>query len=173
MVDYFSSVLHESPTMVYFIILGLGYLLGKVRIGTFDLGPVAGVLFLGLIFGHFGYGGEIPLQSVGFLLFIYSVGFQSGPKFFTVIRQDGLKYFTLALVIAGTGFGVAMGLSKVMAMKPGASAGILAGGLTSTPTLAAAQEAIRTGMIAPPAGFSADDVVTNITTGYAITYIFG
>ncbi len=173
MVDYFSSVLHESPTMVYFIILGLGYLLGKVRIGTFDLGPVAGVLFLGLIFGHFGYGGEIPLQSVGFLLFIYSVGFQSGPKFFTVIRQDGLKYFTLALVIAGTGFGVAMGLSKVMGMKPGASAGILAGGLTSTPTLAAAQEAIRTGMIAPPAGFSADDVVTNITTGYAITYIFG
>jgi putative transport protein len=60
-----------------------------------------------------------------------------------------------------------------MDLTPGTSAGLLAGGLTSSPTLAAAQEAIRAGSVTPPGGLSAEEVIGNITTGYAITYIFG
>ncbi|MDH4008314.1 MAG: hypothetical protein OEU35_09650, partial [Desulfuromonadales bacterium] len=51
--------------------------------------------------------------------------------------------------------------------------GLLSGGLTSSPTLAAAQEALRSGQVKPPAGISADDMIGNVATGYAITYIFG
>ncbi|RLB74108.1 MAG: hypothetical protein DRH03_02125 [Deltaproteobacteria bacterium] len=112
-------------------------------------------------------------QSVGFALFIFSVGYQAGPRFFDVLMEDGVKYFFLALVIALSGFSVAVLATKILQLEPGTSAGLLAGGLTSSPTLAAAQEAIRAGSVTPPGGLSADEIIGNITTGYAITYIFG
>ncbi|MEN8158432.1 MAG: TrkA C-terminal domain-containing protein, partial [Myxococcota bacterium] len=109
----------------------------------------------------------------GFALFIFSVGYQAGPRFFDVLMTDGVKYFSLAFVVAVTGFALASLGASLLDVAPGTSAGLLAGGLTSSPTLAAAHEAIRAGTVSPPAGFSADQVIGNITTGYAITYIFG
>ena len=166
-------ILQNQPVLTIFLILGAGYLIGNLRVGSFSLGPVAGVLFAGLFFGHFGFKMTAGAQSVGFALFIFSVGYQAGPRFFDVLMEDGVKYFFLALVIALTGFTLASLASKILQLEPGTSAGLLTGGLTSSPTLAAAQEAIRTGSVSPPEGWSADDVIGNITTGYAITYIFG
>lgn len=84
-----------------------------------------------------------------------------------------MKYFSLAVVIAATGFTVAVIASGLLSLQPGYAAGLLSGGLTSSPTLAAAQEAIRSGQIMPPEGLSKDGMIGNIATGYAITYIFG
>ena len=112
-------------------------------------------------------------QSVGFALFIFSVGYQAGPRFFDVLRTDGLSYFLLAVVIAATGFVIVIVEANLLDFDPGISAGVLSGGLTSSPTLAAAQEAVRSGQVAPPAGVTADEMIGNIATGYAITYIFG
>ena len=166
-------VFQNQPVLTLFIILGMGYLIGNMRLGSFSLGPVAGVLFAGLFFGHFGFKMSAGAQSVGFALFIYSVGYQAGPRFFDVLMEDGVKYFFLALVIAGAGFTMAVLATKILHLEPGTSAGLLAGGLTSSPTLAAAQEAIRAGSVSPPGGLSADEIIGNITTGYAITYMFG
>ncbi len=166
-------LLQKQPVLTLFLILGIGYLIGGLKIKGFSLGSVAGVLFAGLFFGHFGFKMSPGAQSVGFALFIFSVGYQAGPRFFDVLMEDGVKYFFLALVIAATGFGLAVVATKLFDLPPGTAAGILAGGLTSSPTLAAAQEAIRSGNMVPPAGVSPDAVIGNITTGYAITYIFG
>ena len=171
-----SSILHllqKQPVLTLFLILGIGYLIGGLKIRGFSLGSVAGVLFAGLFFGHFGFKMSPGAQSVGFALFIFSVGYQAGPRFFDVLMEDGLKYFLLALFIASTGLGLSVLAAKIMTLPPGTAAGILAGGLTSSPTLAAAQEAIRSGNMSPPPGVSPDTVIGNITTGYAITYIFG
>ncbi|NOR67614.1 MAG: transporter [Woeseiaceae bacterium] len=173
MMAFFEEFLRGNPVGLLFLVLGLGYLVGKMRIRGFDMGSISGVLFVGLIFGHFGYKFDTTVQSIGFTLFIFSVGLQAGPGFFSVIQQDGLKYLCLAVVIAGTGFALAIGWAKVLGLEPGAAAGLLAGGLTSSPTLAAAQEAVRAGQVPVPAGFTADQVMTNVTTAYAITYIFG
>ena len=167
------SLLRQQPVLTLFLMLGLGYLIGNIRIGSFSLGPVAGVLFVGLFLGHHGFQSSPGAMSVGFALFIFSVGYQAGPRFFDVLMTDGLRYLALAVVIAATGLGVALFFAKYLELAPGTSAGLLAGGLTSSPTLAAAQEAIRAGSTAPPAGWTADQVVGNISTGYAITYIFG
>ncbi|OEU57388.1 MAG: hypothetical protein BA871_16815, partial [Desulfuromonadales bacterium C00003096] len=167
------ELLRSQPVLTLFLILGMGYLIGAVRIGSFSLGPVAGVLFAGLFLGHFDFRMAPGAQAVGFALFIFSVGYQAGPRFFDVLRTDGLKYFLLALVIAVTGFAVATTATKLLALAPGTSAGLLAGGLTSSPTLAAAQEALRSGQVMPPEGISADAMIGNVATGYAITYIFG
>ena len=167
------DLLRDQPVLSLFLIFGFGYLIGNVRIGSFSLGPVAGVLFAGLFLGHFDFRMSPGAQALGFALFIFSVGYQAGPRFFDVLRTDGLRYFLLAVVIAGTGFSIALVASQLLELAPGTSAGILAGGLTSSPTLAAAQEAIRSGQVAPPAGMSADAMIGNVATGYAITYIFG
>jgi len=173
MMGMFDEFLRGNPVGLLFLVLGLGYLVGKARIRGFDMGSISGVLFVGLIFGHFGYEFNTTVQSIGFILFIFSVGLQAGPSFFSVIRQDGLKYLCLAVIIGCTGFALALGWAKVLGLEPGAAAGLLAGGLTSSPTLAAAQEAVRAGQAPVPAGFTAEQVMTNVTTAYAITYIFG
>jgi putative transport protein len=167
------EILRQQEVLTLFLIFGVGYLIGAIRIGSFSLGPVAGVLFAGLFLGHFGFLMNPGAQSVGFAMFIFSVGYQAGPRFFDVLRTDGLKYFMLALVIAITGFTVAVIATKLLALSPGTSAGLLSGGLTSSPTLAAAQEAIRSGQVKPPEGMTADMMIGNVATGYAITYIFG
>jgi putative transport protein len=169
----FLETLHAQPVLTLFLILGMGYLIGNMRIGSFSLGPVAGVLFAGLFLGHFDFRMSPGAQAVGFALFIFSVGYQAGPRFFDVLRADGLKYFLLALVVAATGFTIAVIAAQLLSLAPGTSAGLLSGGLTSSPTLAAAQEAIRTGQVAPPEGITADAMIGNVATGYAITYIFG
>ena len=165
--------LRTQPVLTLFLMLGTGYLIGNIRIGSFSLGPVAGVLFAGLFLGHFDFRMNAGVMSVGFALFIFSVGYQAGPRFFDVLKTDGLKYFFLAVVIAATGFTVAVIAAQLLSLEPGTSAGLLSGGLTSSPTLAAAQEAIRTGQVKPPEGLTADAMIGNVATGYAITYIFG
>jgi putative transport protein len=173
MMAFFEEFLRGNPVGLLFLVLGLGYLVGKTRIRGFDMGSISGVLFVGLLFGHFGYKFNTTVQTLGFILFIFCVGLQAGPSFFSVLRKDGLKYLCLAVVIGGTGFALALGWAKVLDLEPGAAAGLLAGGLTSSPTLAAAQEAVRAGQVPVPAGFTADQIMTNVTTAYAITYIFG
>lgn len=171
--DYLDDVLHLQPALMLFLVIGMGYLIGNIRVLGFSFGPVAGVLFAGLFFGHFGFRITPAAQAVGFAMFIFSVGYQAGPRFFDVLKQDGLKYFTLAVFVAGCGFSIAAGLAAMLSLEPGFSAGLLAGGLTSSPTLAAAQDAIASGAVAVPEGITADLMMTNVATGYAITYIFG
>jgi len=173
MMSALNEFLQSNAVATLFLVLGLGYLVGKTSIRGFNLGSVSGVLFVGLVFGHHGFSLHPTVQSLGFVLFIFSVGIQAGPSFFHVIRQDGAKYLALAIVIGGTGFALALILSRVIGLEMGGAAGLLAGGLTSSPTLAAAQEAVRAGQVPIPEGLTPDQVMTNVTTAYAITYIFG
>jgi len=171
--QWFLTILEANIGIMFFLVLGLGYILGNLRIYNFTLGPVAGVLFVGLLFGNFGFRISSGAQMVGFALFIFSVGYQAGPGFIAVLKKDGLKYFILSLAVAITGFSVALAWAVNLDLPPGMSAGLLAGGLTSSPTLAAAQDAVMTAKNSYPEGLHPEDVVDNIATGYALTYIFG
>ena len=116
------ELLRAQPVLTLFLIIGMGYLIGAVRVGSFSLGPVAGVLFAGLFLGQFDFHMSPGAQAVGFALFIFSVGYQAGPGFFDVLRTDGLKYFLLALVVAATGFSIAVIAAQLLSLAPGASA---------------------------------------------------
>ncbi len=171
--DWLLNVLQSDNGLIFFLILALGYFLGNLRIYNFSLGPVAGVLFVGLIFGNFGFRISSASQMVGFALFIFSVGYQAGPGFIAVLKKDGFKYLTLSLVVAITGFSIALAWALTLELPPGMSAGLLAGGLTSSPTLAAAQDAVYAAKESYPNGLDPESVVDNIAMGYALTYIFG
>ena len=82
------TFLLEHPVGVLFLIVGIGYLIGRVRIAGIDLGPVTGVLFAGLVFGYYGYELSPTVQTLGFVTFIFCVGVQAGPRFFNVLRTD-------------------------------------------------------------------------------------
>ena len=163
----------NQPVLVFFLVLGLGYLIGNIKVFGIGLGSVGGVLIAGLVFGHFGFTMYAGLQSLGFALFIFCVGYQAGPQFFDVLLTSGLKFLSLALVVASTGFGLAVSFAAVLDLAPGMAAGLLGGALTTTPTLAAAQDAVRSGLVTAPEGISNEEILTNIGAGYALTYLFG
>jgi len=166
------SFLHWHPVLNLFLILGTGLVAGKLRIGGTEIGSVTGVLFIGIIAGHFNLPIPTASHSIGFILFIYCVGFQAGPRFWGAFKQDGVRYAFLALITAGTAASLTLVISRAFEFKQGYASGILAGALTSTPTLVAARDALDQG-VRIAKGLTQQGVVTNLSASYAITYVFG
>lgn len=167
------ELLRQQPALVVFLVIGIGYVVGRLRIGGIQLGAATGVLLSGLLLGHLGAHGSGGSQSIGFMLFIYCVGLRAGPQFFSAFRQNGGKFAILALVVAGSGYAAVMLLTRPLHLAPGFQAGLLAGAMTSTPTLVAAQDAVRDGMATLPPGVTSDQLLENISAAYAITYLVG
>jgi putative transport protein len=165
--------LRNNPVFTLFLVLGCGYLVGRLRVGPVALGPVAGALLVSLFLGQYGFKINPGAQSVGFALFIFAVGYQAGPRFFEVLRTQGLQYLLLALFVGGVGIVISIAAGKLLGLPYGGMAGLLAGAMTTTPTLAAAQEAVRSGIVDLPAGTTMDGVLATIASSYAITYVVG
>lgn len=165
------AVLESNPVLVLFLMLGAGLLIGEIRILKVELGAVTGVLLAGLVVGYVGLGVPTASHNIGFLLFIYCIGMNAGPQFVSVFKEDGPRYLVLSLVTAGIGTTLAWWLGSSLELAEGMSAGLLAGALTSTPTLVAAQDAVAQGVEA--GGLPAAEVLANISSSYAITYVFG
>ncbi len=166
-------LLKDNPLLLTFLVIGTGYLLGRLKVGSIPLGSVTGVLLAGLLFGHLGFPDRPAAATFGFALFIFSVGLQAGPSFFSAFLEDGPKYISLAVVVAVTALGLVIMLSTIFGFGFGLNAGLLAGALTSTPTLAGAQDAIKSGLANMPDGMTAEQASANLSVGYAMTYIFG
>jgi putative transport protein len=173
MLTLLNEFLLAQPIVMLFLVLGLGYLVGNISVFGISLGAVGGVLLVGLVFGHFGHTLAPVAQSFGFVLFIFCVGIQAGPRFFDVLMTSGLKYLSLALLVAATGFCLSLFLANMLDFAPGLVAGLMGGAMTTTPTLAAAQDAVNSGLVAIPEGLTKEQLLTNIGAGYALTYLFG
>ncbi len=167
------ELLNENPILLIFTVIGLGYLVGNIRIADTPAGPVIGVLLVGLLFGHFGFKAPPGASSFGFAVFMFSVGIQAGPTFFSAFAADGMRYVTLAFVVAVTAVALSLVLARLLGLEYGFGAGMLAGALANTPTLAGAQDAVRSGLASLPDALSRAQALQNISVGYAITYAFG
>jgi putative transport protein len=122
--------------------LGIGHIkLRGVRVG------VAGVLFAGIIFGHFKL--SLPPETLGFvrdfglILFVYTIGTQVGPGFLTSLRRQGLPLNLLATGIVLCGALLTIASTRLLHIDMAASVGIFSGATTNTPSLGAAQEALK------------------------------
>jgi putative transport protein len=167
------EVIAGNPALMIFLTIGVGYLFGRLKIGSVEIGPTTGVLLTGLLMGHLGFQSPELSGQVGFTLFIFCVGLQAGPQFFSAFAEDGRRYVVLALLVAAIGVTLSLVLSSLVGLDYGMAPGVLAGSLTSTPTLAGAQDAVRSGAAILPEGMSAKQALENITVGYALTYVFG
>ncbi len=163
------DIIAQSEPLLLFLVIGIGFLLGQIKIRGFKLG-VAGVLFAGLFFGGWAPAGTEPMTiahqvlQIGLILFVYTVGLTSGAGFFASLRSNGLR-FNIALVIALTVGAVStLAVGLWMSLEPGQIAGVFCGGLTNTPALASVTELLgNTGL-----GDPRDPAV-----GYSMTYPYG
>lgn len=149
------------------LVIALGKLLGKGKVAGISLG-VTWVLFVGILFSHFGLTLNHDLlhfmKEFGLILFVYSIGLQVGPGFFSSFRSGGLKLNLLAVFICVAGVGTAIAIHFAAGVPVTTITGIMSGAVTNTPGLGAAQAAYSDsfGMDAP-----------DIALGYAVAYPLG
>ena len=148
-----------SSLLAVFVIASIGYLFGSIKIKGVELGT-AGVLLVALVFGHFGIKIDSVIRNFGLVCFVCSVGFIAGPKFFRDFKRNAKNYILLGFVIILGGAASCCLIVLISGIRPELAVGLLTGALTSTPGLAAAQEA-------------AGELADLATTGYAIAYPFG
>jgi len=157
------TVLIKNELFMLFLILALGYWIGHLSIRNISFGS-AGVLFVGLLFGHFGISIPKEISDLGLVLFVYSVGLTVGPRFFRMFRKQGLKYIFIALVVSVMGCITTFAVAFLWKIPAGIASGLFTGSLTNTPALAAAMEMFQK---------IAADKVSSVSTGYGISYPFG
>jgi len=153
--------------LVLSAVVALGVGLGSLRYRKLGLGS-AGVLFAGIFFGQLGFRIDPAIldfaRDFGLLLFVYSIGLQVGPSFFSSLRGRGLGLNLLAGFIVTLGTLTALALRYLLNLSAPAAAGLLAGATTNTPSLAAAQTVLE----ATPLGQN-----DYLGMGYAVAYPFG
>jgi putative transport protein len=176
------AILHffsMQPFVLLFLVLALGTVVGRRKLGFISLGSTAGTLLVGIAISLWAYlGYEIQYQVSSLLttvflnLFMFAVGLKVGPQFFSGLRLDGLKFAAIALVVVGLNFVIAFGAAKVAGLPPGLATGLISGSMTDTAVIGAATGAVESGSYQPPEGVTAADVIGNVAAGYAITYLF-
>lgn len=167
-----NSIAHA--VLIYAFVIATGVLLGKIKIGSVSLG-VTFVLFMGILVGHFGFTVDHDImhfvKEFGLILFIFSIGLQVGPSFFTSFKKGGMLLNSLACLLILLGIGVTLSLFYIFhgEISIPMLVGIMQGAVTNTPGLGAAQEALRqlseAGELAGP--------IPSIGLGYAVAYPMG
>lgn len=148
----------------------LGLWIGHIKIRGVGLG-IGGVLFGGIIVSHFmnGFGVQLDahilhfIQEFGLILFVYTIGIQVGPAFFSSLRQSGLKLNAFALLIVALSGLLVIIIHKLFNVPLPVILGIFSGAITNTPSLGAGQQIL--------AELGAETAVMGM--GYAIAYPFG
>ncbi|MDO5569850.1 MAG: aspartate:alanine exchanger family transporter [Bacteroidales bacterium] len=149
--------LFQNSYFSLFVIVALGYMLGSIKIKGVSL-DVSAVIFIALLFGHFGVLIPADIQNFGMILFIFTIGIQAGPGFLDSFKSKGRDLAILTVILILSAGLVSYGCSWLFDIDSATVTGLLAGALTSTPGLAASIEAT---------GSSLSSI------GYGIAYPFG
>ena len=170
--DWLESLLWDPASVahivcLYAFVISVGVLLGKIKIFGISLG-VTFVLFTGILMGHFGFTGETHIlhfiREFGLILFVFCIGLQVGPSFFSSFKKGGMTLNMLAVGIVVLNIAVALGIYFIDGgIDLPMMVGILYGAVTNTPGLGAAQEALN------QLSYTGDP----IALGYACAYPLG
>lgn len=147
----------QSSYFALFAIIALGFLLGRIKIKGLSL-DISAVIFVALAFGHFGVVIPKEFGDLGLVLFIFTIGIQAGPGFFSSFKSKGKVLIILTAIIIGTASLSAVAMKYLLDLDTPSTVGLLAGALTSTPGLAVAIDSTGS----PQASIA-----------YGIAYLFG
>ncbi|MGL4518527.1 MAG: aspartate:alanine exchanger family transporter [Phocaeicola sp.] len=120
-----------------FLIVALGFMLGRIKIKGLSL-DVSAVIFIALLFGHFGVIIPKELGNFGLVLFIFTIGIQAGPGFFDSFRSKGKVLIVITMLIIFSAAITGVGMKYLFDVDTPSIVGLIAGALTSTPGLAVA-----------------------------------
>lgn len=165
-----SNLFGACPEIALFLALVLGCWVGRFRFGSFQLGGVAGSLLMAVLISQVGVHIDSGIKAVLFALFIYAVGYQSGPQFFRSLGRQSLREILMAVVLAVTGLVTVVVVARFFHLDKGLAAGLAAGGLTQSAIIGTAGSSLE--KIGLPLA-QVQQLQGNVAVGYAVTYIFG
>lgn len=147
--DWLTELLFSDSVAHSVLVLGLtiaiGLMLGRLKIGPISLG-ITWVLFVGIVLSHFGLGIDPRIctfvKEFGLILFVYSIGLQVGPAFFSSLKEGGIHLNLLAMTIVILGCILCYGLHAVTGEELTTMVGVMSGAVTNTPGLGAAQQTV-------------------------------
>ncbi|MDD2821222.1 MAG: putative transporter [Flavobacterium sp.] len=178
MFDWFNTLFSPNnepditqSLIVLLIAISVGFFAGRIRIGNISLG-VSAVMFVGLFLGHYGYRMDesilVFVRDFGLILFVYGIGIQVGPSFFSSFKKDGLLFNLLAVGAVVLGGIITYLIHIVTKIDIENAVGLMSGSVTNTPGLGAAKSTLQEIQNQFPS-----KVFSDPTIAYAITYPLG
>ena len=168
--DFFVRALQNNPELAIFLTLAIGFLIGRVKFGSFSLGIVVGTLLAGILIGQLDIKVPAVVKAIFFDLFLFTTGYKVGPQFFRGLKGDALPQVALTVVVCVACLLTSFGLSKLLGYDVGTAAGLLAGAFSESTVIGTAGEAIQR-LAVPDAEKTA--LLNNIPVAYAVTYLIG
>jgi putative transport protein len=164
------ETLRRNPELAVFLTLAFGFLVARLKLGTFTLGPVLGTLLAGVLIGQLNIVVPATVKVLFFDFFLFATGYKVGPQFFRGLRRDAFPQLVLTVVVCVASLLTAVGISRLLGYDTGTAAGLLAGAFTESTVIGTASEAIR--------GLGLADaekarLLNNIPVAYAVTYLVG
>ncbi len=168
--EYFVHTLQKYPEIALFLTIGVGFWIGNLKLGKFNLGVVTSTLLAGLLIGQIGIKLPVALQSTFFAMFLFAVGYAVGPQFIRALRSDGLPQVIFSIIVCLAGTGTAVALGKLLGYNGALTAGLLSGGYTNSTVLGVATDLIQQSGLQQAQLQSA---LALLPIAYAVTYPFG
>lgn len=169
--DTIGWIISTAPEIFLLLAVALGTLLGRVRIRGFSIGTTACTLIVAVLIGQLGtFAFPSVLRIILFSLFVFTIGYKSGPEFFASLSIRTLAQVAMALVLGGTGLIIVLAFAFTVGLDPGTASGLAAGALTQSSVIGTASGALaQLGL--PKALLEQQEA--NIAAGYAVTYVLG
>ena len=162
--------LRQHPELAVFLTLALGFLLGRVRVGTFKLGNVVGTLLAGVLIGQLAIKVHPLVEIVFFDLFLFATGYKVGPQFFRGLKKNAVPQLSLTVVLCVTSLVVTVAAAKALGYDCGTAAGLMAGAFTESTVIGTAGDTIAR-LNLPDA--EKQRLLNNIPVAYAVSYLVG
>lgn len=171
--ESFVSLLAYNKLLLLFSVIGIGYLLGQIKLFGLQFG-VAAVLFVGIAFGAVDKRLVLPeeIYIIGLVLFVYTIGLQSGPSFFSSFNKKSLRTNLFGVLVLVIGAACAALFTQLFGFDTPHAAGIFCGALTNTPALAASVESVKSLTTEYPQEIRETLINAPVIT-YGLTYPFG
>src|SRR5215472_17363395 len=161
--NWLGDALRHHSEVALFLALAAGHWVGRLRIKSFKLGAVVGCLLMGVAIGQLGVTVPSILGRVFFLLFLFAVGYKTGPQFFRSLGRKAVVPIVLTILFCVVGLFPTFAVARVLDFDAGTAAGLMSGGLLSSEAMGMATEAI--GRL-PISGDVQHAMAANVTVGY-------
>ena len=173
LVNLFTSNSIAHAVLILGLTIAVGLLLGRIKFGSVSLG-ITWVLFVGILLSHFGLGIDEQIchfvKEFGLILFVYSIGLQVGPGFFSSLKEGGVTLNSLAVLIILLGCTTCYVIHLVTGEDLTTMIGVLSGAVTNTPGLGAAQQTVADTIANSGV---ASHITNKLASAYAVAYPLG
>jgi putative transport protein len=170
MIEWLVATLRSFPQLAIFLALGIGFVIGPIKVFGFNLGNVTATLLAGVAIGQLGIVVSSDVKSTLFILFLFAVGFGVGPQFVRGLSKDGPKQIAFSVIVLALCLVVPWLCAVISGLPLGYGAGLYAGSQTISAAIGVATDQInQLGLPADQAKLYSDQ----IPIAYAVTYIWG